>query len=485
MFRPVAFLKKYYSLLLLTGALSNLAVFAVRFVSVFGQDGLQPTSGLEGGGAFGMYRICTNESVYHDFSQLPNPFTFNFVFYNLYGYLVRVLSYCDSAPLIGRFVTLSLLLFAAGLVWFASKPALEKVAAGVLALALFSPVIGWWAFALRPDVGGMAFLTAALLCFVYYLDHPRLWIVLLSGFCLICAWGFKQPYAFAAPIMLGYTFTRNQSHSIALLLLLVLGFCAPLLLYDPTLYLLHTVRVPASYPFYPSLALTNLVAFLLKAFGILLPAALVGWITLRSEPLRSSNNFLFIIFAFSFALFIILSGKLGAADCYFFPTFVAAILVIALGSSRVHDTLRRSCLLIFALITLGQSGLLLTGIRGEINLPTDTTKFAPVLSAALAEMPGPKMVWHQTLGLPWNSPSVETRVLDGYVDLESPVQIPGAINPKSLLAMGFYATVAIPVEARNSVDPSKYRLKAQIGPLLVFARIEGPIANSSVQKNGP
>ena len=113
----------------------------------------------------------------------------------------------------------------------------------MVALALFSPTIGWWAFALRPDVGGITFLTAALLCFVYYLDYPRLWIVLLSGFCLICAWGFKQPYAFAAPVMLGYTFIRNRSHSMALLLLLVLGFSIPLLLYNPTLYLLHTVKV--------------------------------------------------------------------------------------------------------------------------------------------------------------------------------------------------------------------------------------------------
>ena len=155
--RTVAPLKKWYSWFLLAGALSNLAVFAVRFFSVFEQSGLQPTTGLEGGGAFGIYRVCTNEVVYHDFSQLPNGFIFNFLFYDMYGYLIQFLGYCDATPLIGRFVTLSLLVAAAGLIWFASRPALERVEASVVALAMFSPTIGWWAFALRPDVGGTTF----------------------------------------------------------------------------------------------------------------------------------------------------------------------------------------------------------------------------------------------------------------------------------------------------------------------------------------
>ena len=136
----------------------------------------------------------------------------------------------------------------------------------------------------------------------------------------------------------------------------------------------------------------------------------------------------FVIFAFSFALFIILAGKIGASDNYFFPTFVAGIVFIAVGSSRVHKSLRRLSLLILTLITVVQSGLLLAGIHGEIDLPKDTTKFASVLSATLAEMPGPKMVWHQSLGLPWNTPSVETRILDSYIDLEGAAQIPGAMR---------------------------------------------------------
>ena len=82
------------------------------------------------------------------------------------------------------------------------------------------------------------------------------------------------------------------------------------------------------------------------------------------------------------------------------------------------------------------------------------------------------MVWHQSLGLPWNTPSVETRILDSYIDLKGAAQIPGAIDVKSRLASGFYATVAIPVGTRDLIDPSKYRLNAQIGPLLIFARIK-------------
>ena len=468
----MALLKKHYIGFLLAGALSNLAVFAVRFISVFEQHGLQPTSGSEGEGAFGIYRACTNQPIYHDFSQVPNPALYNFLFYNVYGYLIRFFSSCDATPLIGRFITLSLLVIAAGLIWFAGRAAFGKVEAGVLALALFSPTIGWWAFALRPDVGGMTFLTAALLCFVYYLNNPRLWILLLSGVCLIGAWGFKQPFAFAAPVMLGYTFIHNRNHSIALLLLLVLGFCAPLLMYTPTLYLLHTVTLPSSNPFDQFVALRNAVTFFSKSFGVLIPATLIGWIALRSEPLRSGTNFLFSTFVISFALSTILAGYLGASDNNFFPTFVAGTLVIAVGSSQVHKSARRLSLLILSLVTLIQSGLLLTGIRGKLDLPEDTTRVAPVLSAALVEMPGPKLVWHPSLGLPWNTPGVETRILDSNDDLAAAPRIPGAIDLKSLLASGFYGSVAIPAGARGLIDPSKYRLKAQIGPLLIFARME-------------
>jgi hypothetical protein len=470
-------LKKLYFWFLLGGALSNLAVFAVRFHSVLEQSGLQPTSGAEGDGAFGIYRVCTNQSVYHDFSQLPNGFIFNFLFYDMYGYLIRFLSYCDATPLIGRLITLSFLVICAGLVWLAGRPALERIEASAVAVALFSPTIGWWAFALRPDVGGTAFLTGALLCFVYYLDYPRLWILLLSGLCLICAWGFKQPYAFAAPVMLGYTFIRNRTHGMALLLLLGLGFSLPLLLYNPVLYLLHTVKIPLSHPFYAFVALKNLVTFLSKALGVLIPVMLIGSIALRAEPRHSDMNFLFVTLAVSFALLVILAGKISASDNYFFPTFAAGTLLIAIGSSHVEESLRRLSLMILTLITLVQSGLLLTGIRGRIDLPADTTKLAPVLSAALANMPEPRMVWHQSLGLPWNTPSAETRILDDYVDLEGAAQIPGAIDVKSLLAHGFYATVAIPVEARDWIDPSKYRLETQIGSLLIFARIKDSAYN--------
>jgi hypothetical protein len=211
-------LKRYLWLLRITaapwflvvGATGSLAVFVTRFWSVISAGGLEPTSGLEGGGAFGIYLVCTKQILYHDFSAIPNGFIFNFLFYEVYGLLVRILGVCDATPLIGRLVTLSFLGLAAGVILVASRPGLERVESGVLALAVLSPVIGWWAFALRPDIAAIAFLGAALLSFVYYLERPRLSMILLSGGCLLCAWGFKQPYIFAAPVMLAYAFNRNH-----------------------------------------------------------------------------------------------------------------------------------------------------------------------------------------------------------------------------------------------------------------------------------
>src|SRR5262249_40074583 len=158
---------------LLVGALSNLAVFALRFYSFFEQNGLEPTTGREGVGSFGIYQVCTGAPLYHDFMHIPNAFAYNFLFYDVYGYLVRLLSSCNATPLIGRFITLSFLAAAACLVWLAARQTLERVEASVVTLAMFSPAIGWWAFALRPDVGAIAFLVGALLCFAWYLNYPR------------------------------------------------------------------------------------------------------------------------------------------------------------------------------------------------------------------------------------------------------------------------------------------------------------------------
>ena len=107
--------------------------------------------------------------------------------------------------------------------------------------------------------------------------------------------------------MLAYAFTRNRSHAGALLLVLVIGFSAPLVLYNPKLYLIHTVQIASSQSFYPFAAFYNLLTFFSKALSILIPAMLIGWITMRSELLRSDINFLFITFVFSFILFSILA----------------------------------------------------------------------------------------------------------------------------------------------------------------------------------
>jgi len=459
-----------YPWFLLAGAASSLAVFGVRFSSVLQVRGLEPTSGLEGGGAFGIYRLCTNQPIYHDFSQLPNGFIYNFLFYDIYGYIVRVFGPCDATPLIGRFITLSLLVVTAVLIWIASRPALMRVEAGVIALALFSPVIGWWAFALRPDIGGMTFLVAALLCCVYYLNNQNFLMVVLSGSCLVCAWGFKQPYVFAAPAMLLYTFSRNRIHAVVLLLVFAAGLCSPLLMFEGKQYLLHTVQIASALSISSLLVLTNAIAFLWKALGVLIPAALIGCMTMRRELLLSATNFLVVILIFSFGLFAVLGGRSGAADYYLFPTFVAGILLIAIGSARLPKFARRLLFLTFTIITFIQSWVILTGIRGNMELPKDSINAALSLSAALAELPGPKMVWDNILGLPWFTPNVETRILDASIDITGGSRIPGAINPTSLLAEGYYGAAAIPAHMRGSIDYSKYYVKTTIGPLVVFGR---------------
>ena len=75
--------RKYYFSLLLAGALSNLACLRCLFSFSIRAKRSEADIGLRRRRCIWDLSGLHNQSVHHDFSQLPNAFIFNFLFYDM------------------------------------------------------------------------------------------------------------------------------------------------------------------------------------------------------------------------------------------------------------------------------------------------------------------------------------------------------------------------------------------------------------------
>ena len=83
-------------------------------------------------------------------------------------------------------------------------------------------------------------------------------------------------------------------------------------------------------------------------------------------------------------------------------------------------------------------------------------------------MPPPKLVWHETIALPWFTKEVETRI---FWYRESRPLTEGGFDPHKRVAEGHYETLAIPAGSESSFNLSQYRLIDTIDDLQVYERL--------------
>src|SRR5690348_2990508 len=229
---------------------------------------------METSGAVGIYRVCLGLPLYNEFVGAPTVFVFNFIFYEAYGVSTRIFASCSTA-LFGRLLTTAILVALAIMIFFVRDEKLKIAESASIALALFSPFVGWWAFALRPDVGGMMFFAMSLITMTHYLRNPGLLLALASAFFVFCSWGFKQPFIFVAPVLLWYMYHKNPQHAFWCLVFLITSMCIPLIVYGVHPYFLHTVYSEARIPWSFDGAVRNFASFAIKSLPVLVLAGLV------------------------------------------------------------------------------------------------------------------------------------------------------------------------------------------------------------------
>lgn len=452
--------------LLIAAALSMALVFLARLQSVLQAHGRYPTSGVEGAGAFGVYQVCAGAPLYHDFTQSPNGYIFNFIFYEFYGTVAGLFGDCATAtPLAGRLLTVAFVVALGAAIFLARNARLSALEAAAIAAAVISPYVGWWVFALRPDVAATTFFACGVIATLRYLRRPALPALVAAVLCLICAWGFKQPYGFAAPVMLWFIARTNFRHALIFAILLLAGLCLPFFVYGIRPYFFHTIYSESRMPLYVDIAAGNIVSFVVKSAAVLLLTG-ITLTALRNARREPERDFLVAMLAVSFGVMAILAAKAGASDNYFFPPFVTALLLIVRLAPDCDPALRRVGFAAYAVLSILLSLAVLTGHRGVIALPAEVARQMNEEAATINRMPGPKLVWHDTMAMPWFTGDVALRI----ANIGASSSFEGSFNPATLVAARHYATIAIPPEVTPRFDLSGYALSKTFSDLLVYSR---------------
>jgi hypothetical protein len=233
--------------LLLSASAATIVVFVIRLHAALSLGGVIPSSGVEGSGALGVFRVCKRAVLYHDFSDSTNLFIFNYLFYEFYGHVVALFGNCArTVPLVGRIVTACLLLLTWLLLLLFPVRGVSRLEKFAIATAVLSPYVGWWAFALRPDIGAMLFLAACLVSLVRISIDRQPLIAAISAAFLAVACDFKQTMLLVAPVTIAYVGWHNRKLGAVHAAVLILGVASPVLFYSIPLYLDHALRVSAA-----------------------------------------------------------------------------------------------------------------------------------------------------------------------------------------------------------------------------------------------
>lgn len=199
---------------------ANLAVFAVRLLSVLRFGRLVPLP-IEGPGIYAMWRILHGFPLYEwpdrDFYSLT---LYNFLFYQLYARVLGLVGVDGEwMPVAARFVTLALacagawihyrtLRFVTGAPGAASRRTLMAIA---LTVWFGCNLTGWWTLAIRSDIAAVLFSTAALLACLAAEARSERRLLIAAGVLFFLAWACKQSNVGVLIGVVGYLLLWKRS----------------------------------------------------------------------------------------------------------------------------------------------------------------------------------------------------------------------------------------------------------------------------------
>lgn len=463
--RPVPFC-------LVTASAIVFVLFLLRLHSLLENFPYLYSYGDDGAAVLGVLRACEGKPLYPDFATDPNLYLFNFLFYELYGLATRVVVGCGPGVIVfARMISVALLAGMAALLAAAARDARCSERVFIMALP-FSPIVGWWAFAIRPDIGGMVALTAALLLFRRALTARRSLVPMaLAAAAIMAAWAFKQPYIAFVPLMAVFAYRRSWADVLAFCAIcgVLLGLSAVLV--GSETYWLQTVAAPAHHGFYAALALRNAAWALVKSTPILILCGAVILAKWRDGGIDEVDRFDVVALVYAAVVAATTAGKLGAADYYHFPFYVTAIVLVTRGMPRLRPAMRAASSVAAAVVLAALCFAYLTGFAGNVSLPVEKVLMTDG-AAQIRAAPRPKLVIGEYLTLPWVSGNPEEALADyyTYAGRLADVPTPHAVVVEEQVKGGRFASITARRDVIDHFDMTDYRLQASIGHVQIWYR---------------
>lgn len=386
--------------------------YAISFVTPY----MLATTGYEWESILSILNFVHHQAIYTDPHRIPFSVSYyNWAYYFSYGSITKVclhLLHLDDTwiPTIGRLISLVFMFIAGGVFRLASR---DFINAGPLArgpvawawcvIAACSPLVGFWAITVRPDMGALALEAAGLYVILRYLRKQDERLIVLAALLFYAAWSFKQS-----------SITMLTGSVLVLMLLrrwrafFTLGgiwwlLVVVTLFVGGPMYRENTLFAQLHLPMTVLLGLENALRaagknplFLLSAAAILIMSAR-QFRLLATRPIEAA---LALVVLTSCCFAFITSCKSGANDNYYIPAAWAAMLAFALISERINVPVRLVGMVACSLLMVCAVALVPTGLTYFFNYRDRDVTYRN-LAIRLSRLPGPAFVTEPYPNLPW------------------------------------------------------------------------------------
>jgi hypothetical protein len=385
--------------------------YAISFVTPY----MLATTGYEWESIFSILNFVHHQAVYTDPHRIPFSVSYyNWAYYFFYGSITNVclhLLHLDDIwiPTIGRLISLVFMFITGGIFWLASRDFIKAgpFACGPIAwawciIAACSPLVGFWAITVRPDMGALALEVAGLYAILHYLRKQDQRLIVVAALLFYAAWSFKQSSvtmltgSVLALLLLKRWRAFFTLSGIWWLLVVVTLFVGGPVYRENTLY--SQLHLPMTI----SLGLVNALRAAGKNSLFFLSAAILivsarQFRLLASRPIEAA---LALVVLSSCCFAFITSSKNGANDNYYIPAAWAAMLAFALISERINLPARLMGLAACSLLIVCAVALIPTRRTYFYNYRDHDVTYRN-LAVRLSRLPGPAFVTEPYPNLPW------------------------------------------------------------------------------------
>jgi len=410
------------SVLLATVLLVSLALVRLFSAVSFAEPMHMQTSGAEFESLFVIWKYTQGMTIYSDRYQPPyNAVVYNWLFYESYGLFTKTvmtaLSLRDAwLPTVARFWTLFAVATSAICAYlaFAKISAAHHTArvlvAGFALLVAAGPLMGFWAFTVRPDVWAVAFEIAAAAWFIIKFPNRRWTAIFGAALFAYLAWSFKQSsVTFLLSVGVFLLIRMAWRELVAMIVIMAVAFGLTFVIGEPQ-YINNILFSGYPLEFTVERGIANVTSFVIKMVpGVMLMLAALfyrsrtpgTWAEVWHDDIKL---FCLVAALVSGSFALATSFQVGSAENYYFA-FSFYLTLCGLALMPAVDDWRKPEIVLCGggwLLLAGALAMVLSGRIGITDLRPNHVNNAAIKNC-VDPLQRPLYVKHPYVSLPWMS----------------------------------------------------------------------------------